>query len=80
MCVRITLRDAARTGDTVAVTLPVGSANVPVAVYRLDAHNRREPLALGGAVASRDPDTGDVTLRLMTPEQGQRTSVEIVRR
>ncbi len=77
--IHVSLRDAARAGDPVSVTIPVGDPGITVAVYRVDATKQRRPLPLGGETARRDPRTGSVTLNLVTPELGAALSVEIVR-
>lgn len=77
--VRVSLRDAARAGDPVSVTLPVGDPKIPISVYAVDARRQRTAVIIGGEIAQRDARTGDVTLHLVTPEVGKVVSIEIVR-
>jgi hypothetical protein len=77
--VRVSLRDAGRAGDPLVITLPIGDPNIPISIHAVDARKRRSSVAIGGKVAQRDPKTGDVTVRLVTPESGKVVSVEVVR-
>lgn len=77
--VRVSLRDTVRAGDPLTVTLPVGDSQIPVAVYTLDAQKQRKLVVEGDKMIRRDVRTGDVTLKLVTPEPGAVVSVEIVR-
>lgn len=76
---RLTLRDTTRAGDLVTVTVPSGYRDESVSVYSVDAHKTQTPIAIDGNTIRRNERAGTITIRLVTPEPGEKTTVLIVR-